>query len=83
MGDESEAVDGMMWKFAPDCVESIEDGGASPSTDGKGCMSSGPGTSSAGGGVRVCCRGEAVYEWNCEPRANGGREVRDWTGGER
>lgn len=84
IGDESDAVEGMIWKFVPDCVESVKvkDGGASPSTDGNGGMSSG-GASSAGGGVRVCCRGDAVYDWNCEPKANGGIEVRDCTGGER
>ena len=76
MGDESEACEGMIWKLEPDCVDSM-DGAVSFSTEGKGCMSRGPGTSSAGGGVSVCCKGEAVYDWNCEPRANGGSEVRD------
>lgn len=83
MGDESDALDGMMWKLVPDWVESVKDGGASFSTEGNGCMSSGFGASSAGGGVKVCCKGDAVYDWNCEPRANGGNEVRDCTGGER
>lgn len=72
-----------MWKFVPDWAESIDEGAVSFSTEGKGCMSSGFGTSSAGGGVRVCCKGDAVYDWNCEPSAKGGSEVRDWTGGER
>lgn len=50
-----------MWKFVPDCVESIEEG--SPSTEGKGWRSRGlPASASAGGGVRVCCKGEAVYD---------------------
>lgn len=67
MGDESDdnACDGMMWKLLPDWFESIDDETASFSTEGNGPKSRGGGPSaSAGGGVRVCCRGEAVYDWN-------------------
>ena len=50
------------------------------STEGKGWRSK-PG--SGGGGVNARLSGEAWKElWNCEPRANGGRDVRDVTWGD-
>lgn len=42
----------------------MDDETALSSTDGNGPMSRGGPSASAGGGVRVCCRGEAVYDWN-------------------
>ena len=66
IGDESEErfCDGMMWKLLPDWFESREDETAVSSTEGKGPMSKGGPSASAGGGVRVCCNGDAVYDWN-------------------
>lgn len=54
--EESAWCEGIMWKFEPDWVESIELGS---STEGKGWRSRVVDVS-GGGGVRVCWRGEAV-----------------------
>ena len=57
MGEESEferPVD-RMWKLAPDCVELLFES-RDDSTEGNGS-----GKSSAGGGVRALCSGEALY----------------------
>lgn len=66
MGDESERPWDGIWKFWPDTADSMED-----STEGKGCRSD----MSGGGGVKVFCSGDAVYDWSCEAK-NGGRDVR-------
>lgn len=41
------------------------------STEGKGCSSD----MSGGGGVKVFCSGDAVYDWRWEAK-NGGKDVR-------
>ena len=71
-------LDGMMWKLAPESVLSILLGS---STLGKACRSRLP-ELSLGGGVSACCNGDAVYDWNCEPSAKGGKGVRTRVGGE-
>jgi hypothetical protein len=55
-----------MWKLEPEVADSIDD-----STEGKGCRSD----ISGGGGVNVCCSGDAWNEWNCEAM-KGGSDVR-------
>jgi hypothetical protein len=66
IGDESEdkACEGTMWKLLPDWLDEPSEDETIvvvSSTEGKGPRSSGGAPSaSAGGGVRVCWRGDAV-----------------------
>ena len=69
-----ESPEGCMWKFWPeDCeVEWVWLLSSEDSTEGKGSRS-------GGGGVRVFCNGEALYDskWVWGPEAvKGGREAR-------
>jgi hypothetical protein len=46
------------------------------STEGNGCRSD----ISGGGGVMALFNGDAVYDWSCEAKLKGGREVRLFIG---